>query len=300
MTWNWDRLRIFFDVVEAGTFTAAARRLQLSQPAVSRQISTLESALGVTLFHRHYKGLVLTEIGEEVLKTAACLKAEVDMMESRIVNNQSTPMGPLRLTTSVAFGAAWLSPLMGLFHGNYPDIKISLLLSDHHEMSLTTREADVAIRFATQTKPCLIQKKLMELRYHLYASASYVKSRGTPTTLKEFLDHDIVVYGSEVPAPVSNINWLLELVRTEKPGYEPALTVANVHGILHAIRSGAGIGALPRYLADSDSDLIEVMPECVGPTIGVYFVYLEEMRNAKRLNVLRDFLVEHANASQLS
>ena len=299
MSWSWDRLRVFFEVVESGTFTAAAKRLQLSQPAVSRQISTLEGELGVTLFHRDYKGLVLTEIGEEVFKTSACLKAEVDIMESRIANNQQTPVGPLRLTTSVAFGAAWLSPLMGSFHEEYPDIKISLLLSDQHEMDLSTREADVAIRFAPQTKPCLIQKKLMELRYRLYASQTYLESRGVPTSVSDLLEHDVVVYGSEVPAPVNDINWLLDLIRGQRPDYEPTLSVASVHGILHAIRSGVGIGALPKYLVDQESSLSEILPDCIGPTIDVYFVYLEEMRNAKRLNVLRDFLVEHSSRSRL-
>ena len=300
MSWNWDRLRVFFEVVECGTFTAAAKRLQLSQPAVSRQISTLEAELGITLFHRDYKGLVLTELGEEVFKTSACLKAEVDLMESRIANNQEAPVGPLRLTTSVAFGAAWLSPLMGLFHEKYPDIKISLLLSDQTEMSLSTREADVAIRFAAQTKPCLIEKKLMPLRYRLYASNDYLDARGVPKNVLDLLEHDIVVYGSDVPAPVSNINWLLELIRSENKEFQPILSVGNVHGILHAIRGGVGIGALPKYLIDQDSNLTEVMPDCVGPTIDVYLVYLEEMRNAKRLNVLRDFLVEHSNASKLN
>tara|TARA_B100000029_G_scaffold422629_1_gene429429 strand:+ start:2443 stop:3345 length:903 start_codon:yes stop_codon:yes gene_type:complete len=300
MSWNWDRLRVFFEVVECGTFTAAAKRLKLSQPAVSRQISTLEEELGVVLFHRDYKGLVLTEIGEEVFKTSACLKAEVDIMESRIANNQDAPVGPLRLTTSVAFGAAWLSPLMGSFHQEFPDVKISLLLSDHHEMNLSTREADVAIRFAPQTKPCLIQKKLMDLRYNLYASQSYLDRNGTPKTITDLKDHDIIVYGSDVPAPVTNINWILELIRKDHAKFEPALSVANVHGIHHAIRSGAGIGALPNYLIDDDDNLIEVMPKCSGPEIEVYFVYLEEMRNAKRLNVLRDFLVKHAEPNKLT
>ena len=300
MSWNWDRLRVFFEVVECGTFTAAAKRFQLSQPAVSRQISTLEAELGITLFHRDYKGLVLTEIGEEVFKTSACLKAEVDLMESRITNNKETPVGPLRLTTSVAFGAAWLSPLMGLFHEEYPEIKISLLLSDQHEMSLSTREADVAIRFAAQTKPCLIQKKLMALRYRLYASNEYLDTRGIPKSVLDLLEHDVVVYGSDVPAPVSNINWLLELIRAEKKDFQPILSVANVHGIFHAVRGGVGIGALPKYLVDQDSNLTEIMPDYIGPTIDVYLVYLEEMRNAKRLNVLRDFLVEHSNASKLN
>ena len=290
---------MFHEVAEAGSFTAAARHLQLSQPAVSRQISTLENELNTILFHRDHKGLILTEIGEDVFKTAAWLKAELDMMESRIVNTQEQAVGPLRLTTTVAFGAAWLSPLMGLFHETYPEIKVSLLLSDQHEMKLSTREADVAIRFAPQTKACLIQKKLMELRYHLYASRDYLSASGTPRTIKDLLGHEIVVYGNDMPAPVSHINWLLELIRQHDRGYEAALSVANVHGILQAVRSGVGIGALPRYLAEQDTRLVKILPECVGPTIDVYLVYLEEMRNAKRLSVFREFLVDHANKSKL-
>jgi len=299
MNWNWDRLRVFREVAEVGSFTAAAKQLQLSQPAVSRQISTLEQELKIILFHRDNKGLVLTDIGEEVYRTAVTLKGHLDVMESRILNRQDAPAGSLRLTTSVGFGASWLSPLMGLFHEQYPEIKISLLLSDQADMSLSSRDADVAIRFAPQTKASLIQKKLLELRYHLYASEDYINEKGLPASVDGLSEHEIVVYGNDMPAPVNDINWLLELVREGNPGYEPALSVASVHGILQAVRSGVGIGALPRYLVDETAGLVEVLPDIIGPKIYVYFVYLEEMRNAKRVEVLRDFLVKHASASEL-
>ncbi len=295
MNWNWDRLRVFREVAEVGSFTGAAKQLQLSQPAVSRQISTLEQELRIILFHRDNKGLVLTEIGEEVYRTAVSLKGQLDIMESRILSRQETPAGSLRLTTSVAFGSSWLSPLMGLFHEQFPEIKISLLLSDQAEMSLSSRDADVAIRFAPQTKPSLIQKKLLDFHYHLYASEEYLKDKSTPQGVLDLADHKIVVYGSDMPAPVENINWHLDLVRDHAPHYEPALSVASVHGILQAVRSGAGIGALPKYMVDQNSGLVEVLSEIKGPTISVYFVYLEEMRNTKRVEVLREFLVEHAS-----
>ena len=299
MNVNWDRLRVFFAVAEAGSFTAAAKTLWLSQPAVSRQISALERELDNTLFHRHHKGLVLTEVGEDVFKTSKNVVAELKKMEERIVDLRGTPEGPLKVTTTVAFGSSWLASRMNRFHDLYPQMRVSLLLVDDHEFDLSKRDADVAIRFSPQMQPFVVQTCLMTIRYHIFACRRYLERKGTPKTASDLLDHDLIVYGNDVQAPIDNINWLLDLAQTQQKEFEPTLTVSNIHGIFHAVRSGMGIAALPLYLAEEEESLVEVLPNCRGPEFDAYLVYMEEMRDSMRLRVLREFLLNEAKTTEV-
>ena len=299
MNVNWDRLRVFFAVAEAGSFTDAAKILRLSQPAVSRQISTLEREIDNTLFHRHHKGLVLTEVGEDVFKTTKHVLSEFEKMEERIVDLRGTPEGPLKVTTTVAFGSTWLSSRMNRFHDLYPQIRVSLLLVDDHEFDLSTRDADVAIRFSPQVQPFAVQTRLMKIQYHIFACRRYLERKGTPEVSRDLLDHDLIVYGDDVQAPIDNINWLLDLARTHKKDFEPALTVSSIHGIFQAVRSGMGIAALPLYLAEEEETLTEILPDCQGPEFDAYLVYLEEMRDSMRLRVLRQFLLNEAQPGRM-
>ena len=299
MNVNWDRLRVFFAVAEAGSFTDAAKNLRLSQPAVSRQVSTLEREIDNTLFHRHHRGLILTEVGEDVFNTTRNVFSELEKMEERIVDLRGTPEGPLKVTTTVAFGASWLSARMNRFHELYPQIRVSLLLVDNHEFDLSTREADVAIRFSPQIQPSVVQTRLMRIQYYIFACRQYLERKGIPNVASDLLEHDLIVYGDDVQAPIKNINWLLDLARTHQKEFEPALTVSNIHGIFQAVRSGMGIAALPLYLAEGDDNLVEILPDCLGPEFEAYLVYLEEMRDSMRLRVLREFLLNEAQSGKI-
>jgi len=107
---DWDKIRIFHAVAEAGSFTHAGDTLNLSQSAVSRQISTLEQSLNVPLFHRHARGLILTEQGEDLYVTAHEVFHKVTMTEARLTESKERPEGPLKITTTIGFGSIWLTP----------------------------------------------------------------------------------------------------------------------------------------------------------------------------------------------
>jgi DNA-binding transcriptional LysR family regulator len=288
---DWDQLRIFNAVAEAGSFTRAGKKLNLSQSAVSRKISALENSLGVPLFHRHARGLVLTEPGEEFFETVKEVAAKLAMATARLNEGRDQPEGPLKITTSVAFGSAWLTSRMNLFHSLYPDISVSLLLVDNLELDLSIREADVAVRFAPQQQPNLIQRRLMTIRYHVYAAREYLDKNGTPESAEELDLHELIVYGEDVPAPIANMNWILEAGVPPGTRREAALTVNSVYGIFRAVRSGFGIAALPFYMADEAPELEEILPELVGPSFDAYFVYPEELRHSRRIAAVRDFLL---------
>ena len=287
---DWDKLRVFHAVAEAGSFTHAGEVLNLSQSAVSRQVSALEDSLNVKLFHRHARGLKLTEQGEELFHTAHNVYGKLAMAEARIIDAKESPEGPLTITTTVAFGSIWLTPRIKEFVGLYPDIEVSLALADT-ELDLSMREADAAIRLMPPTQSDLIQRHLMTMNYRVYAAPEYLKERGTPKTSADLEDHRIIVYGKDATPPVGNPNWLLEEGAKADQPRQPVLRVNSIYGIYRAVQSGLDIAALPEYMSREGRNLIEILPEIRGPSLDVYFVYPEELRNAKRIVVLRDFLV---------
>ena len=289
---DWDRLRVFRTVVDAGSFTAAARKLDLSQSAVSRQICSLEESLRIALFYRHARGLRLTEHGEAFHEAVKGMEDQLAKALEQVANARSQTEGPLRITTTVAFGSAWLSPRIARFHERYPDVSVSVLLVDAPELDLTARQADVAIRFAEQTRGDLIQQRLMNLRYHLYASRSYLDKRGTPTCFEDLDRHELIVYGGGHEAPLRNFDWILQEGR--KPGNDrkPALRVNNVYGMFRAVRAGLGIAALPRYIVEDAPDLVEVLSDLLAPSFSAYLVYAADMRGSRRVQALRDFLMQ--------
>lgn len=287
---HWDKLRVFHAVAEAGSFTHAGENLNLSQSAVSRQISALEDSIQVSLFHRHARGLILTEQGELLYKTAHEVFAKLAMVESQLSESKESPQGTLKITTTVAFGSTWLTPKLREFLELYPDIEVSVVLTDN-ELDLSMREADVAIRLSPPKQPDLIQRHLWTMPYHIYAAPDYLKKHGMPTKPQDLDRHRIIVYGDDVKQPVQGLNWLLSAGRSDGTKRTAALRVNNVYGIFRAVQSGLGLGALPEYMSREVGNLVEILPELRGPIIDTYFVYPEELRNSKRITLFRDFIV---------
>jgi DNA-binding transcriptional LysR family regulator len=292
---DWDRVRVFRGVAQAGSFTRAAETLGLSQSAISRQIGALEEDLGMPLFHRHARGLVLTEQGEILLETAHEIAAGIAAAESKLAETKETPAGHLRINTTVGFGTVWLTAHLKEFMDLYPDITVSLLALDT-ELDLSMREADIAIRLNPPRQPDLIQRRLMTAHTHLYAAPEYLDS-APPLQEPDDLDrHRLIAYGSETtPPPVPSLNWVLIAGREPsdtRPARRAALMINNVYGMLRAAERGLGVGSLPDYLCASSRRLVRVLPQLEGPTFDAYFVYAAEMRESKRVRVFRDFLLQ--------
>ncbi len=287
---DWDKLRIFHAVAEAGSFTHAGEALNLSQSAVSRQIGTLESGLGVALFHRHARGLILTEQGELLFETTKEVSHKLVMTEAMLGESKERPRGPLKITTTVAFGSIWLTPRMKEFTELYPDIRVNLVL-DESERDLSMREADVAIRMVPPRQPDLIQRHLMTMHFHVYASPEYLKKYGLPEKPADLADHMLIVYGEDMEPPVANVNWLLEAGRKPNDRDRALLKVNNIYGIYRAVQSGVGIASLPDYTIRQASQLVRILPELEGPSYDAYFVYPAELRHSKRIIVFRDYLI---------
>jgi DNA-binding transcriptional LysR family regulator len=287
---DWDKLRVFHAVAEAGSFTHAGEALNLSQSAVSRQISALEESLSVPLFHRHARGLILTEQGELLYRTAREVFAKLAMTEAMLSESKDRPKGPLKVTTTVAFGSAWLTPRIREFLELYPEIQVSLVVDDS-ELDLSMREADVAIRMSPPRQPDLVQRHLMTIKFLILASPEYIRKHGAPQKPEDLDKHRLIVYGADGRAPVRNVNWLMEV--GARPGVErrPVFTVNNAYAILRGLESGLGIAALPDFMVGDIQGLVRLLPDAPTAEIEAYFVYPEELRSSKRIAVFRDFLL---------
>jgi DNA-binding transcriptional LysR family regulator len=291
---DWDKLKVFHAAAEAGSFTHAGEQLGLSQSAVSRQVSALEQELSVSLFHRHARGLILTEQGEMLHRTAHDVFMKLEAARAKLTDSRERPNGDLRVTTTPGIGVHWLTPRLGEFIELYPDIRVTLMTTDE-ELDLAMREADVAIRLRQPTQPDLIQRKLFSVHFHAYASPEYIKRFGTPRTFEDLDTHRIILLGGKtVPNYLQNRNWLVEVARNGKAPRTSVLSITNVLGVLRACQRGLGVALLPDYLVEENGGLVQLFGEIDAPMLEAYFVYPEELKSVARVQVFRDFLVAMA------
>ena len=290
---DWDKLRIFNAAAEAGSFTHAGEALNMSQSAVSRQVSALEQELGVPLFHRHARGLILTEQGEMLARTAKDVTMKLETVRTKLVDSKGQPSGDLRVSTTIGLGSSWLAWRVNQFLDLYPGIHLELILTND-ELDIGMRETDVAIRLRQPTQPDLVQRKLFTVHFHVYASPDYIKRFGEPKSAADLDDHRIINIGENTPLYLRDLNWLVTAGRKNGDKRQPVLTVNNVVAIKRAVQKGVGIAMLPDYIVDPDSGLVTVLPEANVPSFDTYFVYPEELRNSVRVTAFRDFLLANA------
>lgn len=295
---DWDKLRIFHAAAEAGSFTHAGDKLGMSQSAVSRQVSALEEDLGLKLFIRHARGLVLTEVGEQLFRTAHRMSWELQSVEAQMSEARDVPTGPLLVTTTVGFGSTWLTARIHEFISLYPTIQLEIKLNDADELNLAMREADVAIRLHRPNQSEMIQRKLFTVHFHLFASKNYIEKHGTPTSVADLDDHRIISFGEPAPAYLSEVNFLETLGREDGSPRHPALRVNAIFGMVQACRQDIGIAMLPDYIIEEEPNLVRLLDELTLPELDAYFVYPPALRNSKRVGVFRDFLVAKAKEWQ--
>jgi len=285
---DWDKLRIFHAVAAAGSLTHAGDTLHLSQSAVSRQIRALEDSLNTTLFHRHARGLILTEQGELLFNATSAMVKRLDSAAARIRDSKEEMFGELRVTTTTGFGTMWLAPRLSKLYERYPNLKLDLMLEER-VLDLPMREADVAIRMKEPSQADLIRRRLMTVRMRLYAGPGYIAARGVPAALEEFRSHRLVCQSPNAFQVTAGKALVQRLMGYDVPS---TLTVNNYFGALQAVLNDLGIGVLPDYLVEDFPDLVRVLPEIESAEVPVYLAYPEELRDSKRIAAFRDFVTE--------
>ena len=289
---DWDKLRVFHAVAEAGSLTHAGESLRLSQSAVSRQIRALEESLGATLFHRHARGLILTEQGELLFDATQEMQRKLVAAGARIRDSKDEVFGELRVTTTVGFGAMWLTPRLHRFFDAYPDLSVDLLMTEN-VLDLPMREADVAIRMREPQQAELIRRPLFDIAMRFYACESYIARHGAPETADHLRQHRVIGYSPNAQQPTP-VGWWLN-AQLNAAG-RTTLLMNNYFAILQAVESGLGVAALPDYLAVDHPTLRVVAPALHSPAFTVYFAYPEELRRSRRVEAFRDFVFSEIGA----
>ncbi len=285
---DWDKLRIFHAVAEAGSLTHAGDTLHLSQSAVSRQIRALEESLNTTLFHRHARGLILTEQGELLFDATNAMAKRLETAAARIRDSEEEVFGDLRVTTTTGFGSLWLAPRLPKLYEKYPDLKIDLMLEER-VLDLPMREADVAIRMKEPSQADLIRRRLMSVKMRLFATREYLAKRGTPQSVADLSGHRLICQNPKAVQVTAGARLVQELMASEIPSL---LTVNNYFGVLQGVLNNLGIGVLPDYVTEMSDTLVRVLPDIESNDVPVFLAYPEELRHSKRIAAFRDFVME--------
>lgn len=296
---DWDRLRVFHAVAEAGTLTHAGKSLNLSQSAISRQISNLEDSLGIILFSRHARGLILTEQGEILFEATKDIFQRLSLIKGQLQDTRKITAGSIVITVSEFIGSTWLAPKLVDFREKYPNIQLSLLFDDEI-LNLSKREADAAVRLGKPSEPNLIQRFLTTVEFHICGSKSYFEKHGKPKTVHDLKDHCLIGYPENVVEPYRTPRWIFDLAHVNPMESNNVLKMNSMYALQKAVATGAGIGVLPDYIIAGNEELEIILDEIQCPTVDMYFVYAEERRHSRRITLFRDFILENIEKTRFS
>jgi DNA-binding transcriptional LysR family regulator len=293
---DWDKLKTFYYVAKAGSFTHAVGTLNLSQSAISRQILQLEDRLGAQIFQRHPRGLILTKQGEILFQTVRRMLSEIELTKTLIKEEEGQLKGVLKIATSNALANIWLINFVPGFLERYPNIRLCIIGNDN-EMDLKVGEADAAIQRYIPHQPDLIQRFLLSCHLKLYASQGYLDKFGVPETPEDLDHHHLLTFGEDIRRPNKNINWMLKL--GVKPGYvrEPYLRINSALGLRRAAEAGLGIAALSKECEPQEITLVNVLPKNEGPVVDLRYVYPDQLKNSRRVLAFGDYLAEVLSSS---
>lgn len=276
---------LFKRVVESGSFSAAARTLNQSPSAISRQIAQLEDRVGVRLLTRSQQGIALTEEGEQFHERCRIVARDIAETEELVAGFGGAPRGTLRVVATVAFGKAQVLPVLADFMADHPDLRISLELSDR-PVDLNTESIDVAVRFTEQLEdPNVIARKLAPNRRVVCAAPSYVARHGAPLTEGDLAGHNCLRLSTAT-------RWNRWFGGAEVDG---TLEANSADAVYHAVLAGIGIARLSTYLVGPDirsGRLVRLLPDYVHEESSIVAIYADRRHLAPRTRAFISFLSE--------
>jgi len=285
-------MRVFAQVVEAKSFSAAADKLDMSKSLASRHVSALERSLSVKLLNRSTRRLSLTEAGTLFYEHCARIVQEAELAEQRLTRTQSEPAGLVRMTAAPAFAVRHVLPALTEFYQKYPKIRVKLSCSNR-PLDLGDEGFDLGIRVSFNPDPNLVARKLAVNRSVLCASPAYLERHGTPRRIEDLRKHECVLFPALAPKGV----WTLRRGRRKYSvpvagGFE----TDEMDVVGAAVAAGLGIGILPLYMVADALQQGQLVPLLrrfqVVPESAIYLVYLPNRTLSSRVRVLIDFLAE--------
>jgi DNA-binding transcriptional LysR family regulator len=284
-----NELLVFAKVVQAGSFTAAARGLRMPKSTVSRKVSELEERVGAQLLQRTTRKLRLTDVGQAYYEHCARIVAEAEAAELAVTRMQAAPHGLLRVTAPLTFSL--LGPLVAEFMKSYPEVQLEMVCTDR-TVDLVEEGFDLAIRAGRLADSSLIARRVGSVERLVVAAPSYVKARGAPRTPKELEKHDCLLFGAGREGNV----WSLQAGSRSVEVPVRARLVVNEPDMLRGVTlAGAGIALLPNILCTTDIDagrLQRILPDWGSPGAPVHAVYPSTRHHSPKVMAFVDFLRE--------
>jgi len=280
---SWDDLRLFAEIARAGTLTAAARTLKLSQPTAGRRLRALEEAIGASLFQRTSSGFLLTDEGEVVQAHAVRMEEEAVALERRLLGGAHGLEGVLRLSASDWFSARILGPALAEFASDNPGITIEII-ADFRLLDLQRREADLVFRFVPFAEADVVQRRFTTVRYGTYAAPAYLDRHGDPSASPDGNAHRVIMLDSALDSS-PDVHWL----RKRWPAATPSVRSNNREAQAAACVAGAGIAVLPRAIGDDLQSLVRLGGE-EPPHREIWVGYHQDLKRLRRLRALLDHL----------
>lgn len=286
---QWDLYRSFLAVASTGSLSAAARQLGMTQPSLGRRIRQLEATLGVALFARSPRGLVLTDIGDGLVEYARNMDAASSALRRAASGSRGAVRGVVRITCSEVIGGEVLPGILTGLRQQHPGIVIELSMSDQVE-NLLRKDADIAVRMLRPSQGALVARRVGTIGLGLYAHRRYLKAQGTPQTLAELRHHALIGFDRETPA--------MRAMRGRAPGGEvyarDNFTLRTDSGLaqLAALRAGYGIGVCQHALARRDRRLVAVLAAAFTLQLDTWLVMHGDLRASRRVRLVYGYLAD--------
>lgn len=287
ISFDWNQVRAFLATADEGSFSAAARVLNTTQPTISRQIASLEAALNVTLVERSVKGLTLTPVGQELLDHVHLMREAATLISMTVDRQSQNVSGNVVLTATDLMSAAILPDILSSLRETAPGITIIIKPSNNIQ-NLTMRDADIAIRHTRPHEPTLIARHVGGMRANLYAADDYLDKTGRPRSLREVADHAFV----GIPDPDLLIAPMQEIgipLRSDNFVIQPHSSMIT----WEMVKAGHGISMLPEVLGDAESSVEKVFADVPSIEFPVWLVTHKELHTSPRIRIVFDLLANH-------
>lgn len=290
---NWDDLRIFLAVQRSGSASQAARLLGLNHTTVARRIRALEEALGTLLFERsRSNGFTMTRDGQHLVPHAEAIESALQAASESVSGTGGALAGHVRIGCTEAFGSHFVVPELTCFQETHPDISVDVLPVPHF-ISLSRREADIAITLERPARGPYVTSKLCDYRLALYATPDYLAREAPIRSCADLASHRFVNYVQDL-AFSAQLLYLDEVV----PGAHSPLRSTSVLAQHQAVLQGRALGILPCFLASGDPRLQVVLPDEVHLQRQFWMSYSEDLRRLKRITTVAEYLHERARARE--
>ena len=284
-SFDWSLVRSFLAALEHGSLLGAARALQSSQPTIGRHIAELESQLGVLLFERTGRGLTPLAMALKLAESARAMEASAHQLQRSVSSLDDAVRGTVRITASQTVACALLPPLLSRLQQNLPGIQIELV-SSNQVSNLLRREADIAVRMVQPDQTSLVAKRIGKMTIGAYAHKSYLQRAGKPQGPGDLLTHALIGGDKNDDDVIRGFAKMGYPVTKE----QFALRTDDLMAHWHAVRSGMGIGFIADYLANSDADVVPLLPSLRIPALPVWLAVHREIRTSKGIRAVYDFL----------